>query len=224
MSTVRGSAWSITINNPTRSDDENIDLARQRSGWQVIGQKEEGENGTPHYQLMLKTPQIRFSAVKKAFPRAHIELARNADALEEYVQKEETRTGELTISDKYPSMSRAYTMWYEWVESSQYRKGGWVNLTPDGYLEAFDSFASQAIMDGYYIETMAVNPQVRSAIKKFGYSILVRESNKLNLTSIDRQTDRQTGENNVEVDSTNASEDDESSTSQDVESEESEDL
>jgi len=72
--TDRATVWSVTINNPTPSDEEGIALARQR-GWQVEGQKEKGSEGTEHYQLMVKTPQVRFSAVKKAFPRGHIEAA-----------------------------------------------------------------------------------------------------------------------------------------------------
>lgn len=197
----RASSWSVTINNPTASDEEYIALARQK-GWKVEGQKEVGDSGTPHYQLLVKTPQVRFSAVKSQFPRAHIEVARNVAALEQYVNKEETRVGQLpTQSEFYPSMAKTYTMWYDWVESSpKYSKGQWVNFTPEGFLEAFDNFAHDKICDGYYLETIAVNPQVRSAIKKFGFSILVRESNKLKTDSIDRQTDRQTAENKVEVD------------------------
>ena len=196
----RASSWSVTINNPVPSDEENINTARQK-GWKVEGQKEVGDNGTPHYQLLVKTPQVRFSAVKLQFPRAHIEIARNVAALETYVHKEETRVGQLqTQSEFYPSMSKTYTMWYDWINSSpKYSKGQWSNLTPEGFLEAFDSFASDSICEGYYIESMAVNPQVRSAIKKFGFSILVRESNKLKTDSVDRQTDRQTDEDNVEV-------------------------
>lgn len=43
----RHSTWSVTINNPTQSDEDAIHQARQR-GWSVEGQKEVGEQGTPH--------------------------------------------------------------------------------------------------------------------------------------------------------------------------------
>lgn len=77
----RARYWSLTINNPTPDDEERIALARQR-GWRVEGQLEKGEEGTPHYQLCLDCgAQQRFSAVKKAFPRAHIEAAKSAVAL-----------------------------------------------------------------------------------------------------------------------------------------------
>lgn len=47
-STDRATAWSVTINNPNESDEEAINLARQK-GWTVQGQKEVGDEGTPHY-------------------------------------------------------------------------------------------------------------------------------------------------------------------------------
>lgn len=100
----RATNWSVTINNPIKADEENINLARQK-GWMVEGQLEKGDNGTPHYQLIVKTPQMRFSALKKAFPRAHIEVAKNVKALETYVKKDETRIGQLPdASEFYPSL------------------------------------------------------------------------------------------------------------------------
>lgn len=70
----RASCWSVTINNPT--EDE---LKCHHLGWSLQGQFEQGEEtGTRHFQGMLKTgQQVRFAAVKKVFPRGHIEPARN---------------------------------------------------------------------------------------------------------------------------------------------------
>lgn len=88
--------WSITINNPTAEDYAAIELLKARpfcKNW--IGQLEKGENGTEHIQGALKTDNVRFSQVKKALPRAHIEPAKNAIALRQYVQKEETRIAPL---------------------------------------------------------------------------------------------------------------------------------
>lgn len=80
----RARAWSVTINNPTQTDEYDIAQARLK-GWKVEGQLEKGEQGTTHYQLLVKTPQVRFSLIKKAFPRAHIEVCRNLTALTAYV-------------------------------------------------------------------------------------------------------------------------------------------
>jgi len=78
---------------------------------------------------MVKTPQVRFSAVKKAFPRAHIEVARNPAALATYVSKEETRVGQLPgKSELYPSQAKTFGMFVDWIEDDtmapQGRKGG----------------------------------------------------------------------------------------------------
>lgn len=189
MNQVRASCWSVTINNPITADDENISLARQK-GWKVEGQLEKGENGTPHYQLMVKTPQIRFSAIKKQFPRAHIEIAKNREALELYVHKVETREGELTVNqDAYPSLQKLWDLFTAWIERRDelLAKETW---KPEKFLQRFDMFIEDAILDGFVVETMAVNPQIRSSIKNYGRAIVIRSINR-------RQTDRQTDENSV---------------------------
>lgn len=184
--TQRATAWSITINNPVSADEENISLARQK-GWKVEGQLEKGEQGTPHYQLLVKTPQIRFSAVKKQFPRAHIEVARNVAALEQYVHKEETREGELKQqSELYPSLQRLWDMLAEWINDKNIHHK-WMSSDEEYRLFQFDKFINDKIYEGYVVETMAVNPQVRSSIKHYGINIVIR--------SLHRQTDRQTDEN-----------------------------
>lgn len=198
MTTTRATSWSITINNPTKSDEENIQLARQKSGWSVIGQLERGENGTPHYQLMLKTPQVRFSAIKNAFPRAHIEIARNAVALETYVQKDETRIGEIESNAMYPSLTKMWDLFYDFKYDWDFENYNLFNK--EQWLDHFDEFISWSISVGYHTETMAVNPQIRAIVAKFMPAIFVR------VVNIRRQTDRQTPENNVEVNNINADE------------------
>jgi len=202
--TDRGSAWSVTINNPVAADEENIALSRQR-GWTVDGQLEKGENGTSHYQLIVKTPQVRFSAVKKAFPRAHIELARNAAALEVYVHKDETKEGELTTqSDLYPSLQRVWDMFAVYLDSHP----AWWRWKSDRALAVFDDFIRYLISDKLMVvETIAVNPQIRSCVKNYFVSIIERSNQR-------RQTDRQTDEKEVAVNSINASESSQEDSSQ----------
>lgn len=210
----RATCWSVTINNPKKADDENIELARQKSGWTVYGQKEVGENGTEHYQLMITTPQVRFSAVKKAFPRAHIEVARDRKALTKYVNKEETRIAGLPTDNKYPSIQTLWDMFAKWLDD----KGSWWNWDSEKALSQFDTFICNKIEEGFIVETMAVNPQIRSCVKNYFVSIISR-------SNVRRQTDRQTDENIVEVDNINASdeereeEDDEEGTINDIVSE-----
>ena len=181
----RASVWSVTINNPIKADDENIALARQK-GWLVEGQLEKGERtGTPHYQLMVRTGQVRFSAVKKSFPRARIEVCRNPEALKNYVNKEETRVGPLpTSQESYPSQSRIMGWFADEFELYGHQHDG---VDDEQFLEIFDSMIHKKIREGYVVETIAVNPQIRAAIKRFGRSIFHREY-------LHRQTDRQTQE------------------------------
>jgi len=195
----RATCWSVTINNPVASDEDRIAEARQK-GWKVEGQLEKGDNGTPHYQLMVSTPQVRFSAVKKAFPRAHIEVCRNKTALASYVKKTETREGELPETEsKYPSQANFFKMVTETLFDVDKRlrvsfsDGSWYSERggdeEQRLLDALDEATRYLIIRGYHVETMAVNPQTRSAWKKFGMYIIRRSMAEL---FADRQTDRQT--------------------------------
>ena len=187
----RATCWSVTINNPIKADDENIALANQKSGWKVDGQLEQGENGTKHYQLIVKTPQCRFATIKKAFPRAHIEPARNHKALAEYVHKDETRIGELPVNDKYPSLTALWELFDEYLRTEQ-------QAVPTGEeaLVIFDQFISVYIELGYHIETMGVNPQIRSSVKKYLPSIIFR-TQKIRRQKTDRQTKTLSDVNNI---------------------------
>lgn len=129
---------------------------------------------------MVKTPQVRFSALKSAFPRAHIEIARNVKALTEYVHKEDTRLAELASNDKYPSITKLWDLYTDWA-------GEYIPTDPDERLTVFDQFISDMIERGYHVETMGVNPQIRSCVKKYLPSLIFR-SIKLHRQKTDRQT------------------------------------
>ena len=207
--TKRATFWSVTINNPTKNDDENIAEAQQRSGWAVYGQEEVGENGTPHYQLMVTTPQVRWAALKKAFPRAHIEIGRDRKKLDAYVHKDDTRVASLKTDNLYPSLQTLWDMFANFVNNKKYKS--LLDTSPERRLEIFDDFIRDAIDKGFIVETMGVNPQMRSSVKQYGENIVFR--------SLRRQTDRQTDEKNVEV---NSIPDAESSSCSSVENEEGE--
>lgn len=198
-STVRANTWSVTLNMKTvkqETCDEMIQQARA-AGWKVTGQMEEGE--TPHYQLMVQTPQVRFSAVKKMFPTGHIEVARNRQALAKYVQKEDTRIGALPEHDeKYVTASRLWDMIYQY--NSGYDRDCWDYMNDDEVmlyeveqqqqlqldpLAFFDRMIGIFIRKGYYVDMLACNPAIRSFWKKFWRDILYRSR------ETDRQTDRQ---------------------------------
>lgn len=104
----RAAWWSITINNPTQADR---DALKEHPSFvkMVKYQDEIGEEGTPHIQGAVNTAQVRFSAMKKWLPRAHIEAARNKQALLNYVEKEETAVPntQVVVQADYLSMDVA---------------------------------------------------------------------------------------------------------------------
>lgn len=88
-------------------------------------QDEIGEQGVLHIQAAVQTTQVRFSAMKKWLPRAHIEVARNKQALLNYVEKADTAVPntQVVIQADYLSMDSALKAiaehkmdWYEWSQ------------------------------------------------------------------------------------------------------------
>lgn len=197
----RATCWSITINNPTP-----LDLKPSLPmGWSMIGQMEKGAEGTEHYQGCLKTPQVRFSAVKKHFPRAHIEIARNKPALELYVQKSDTRVSAVAeIKSEIPNLFEyQHTVAKRWddqefndfLDERAEREAKSAKQTPvdDLAMEYLDILVSRDISEGKQgVEYIAVNPMWRNSWKKFWRAILTRYR---------LQTDRQTEEEQSEAES-----------------------
>lgn len=174
----RATCWSITINNPTDDDMKHV---RQCPvpGWTVIGQIERGEEGTEHFQGMLRTPQVRFSAVKKIFPRAHIEIARDREALKKYVTKEATRVAAVDTQHIPSVFEYQGVIARQWVEEDfqtmlrEAPPGHDINEIAMVYL---DSLVAQHIENGQRgVEWIATNPMWRTAWKRFWRSIINRE-------------------------------------------------
>jgi hypothetical protein len=171
----RATCWSITINNPTEDDLYPTLPAK----WVQQGQIEMGAEGTQHFQGMLTTPQVRFSAVKKVFPRAHIEVARNKQALSAYVQKEETRLESVpnrssnipTLFDYQHTIAKRFDMvvFMEQCETED-------KVPSDHVLDYIDALVAEDIVKGVCgIEYIAINPMWRSAWKKFWRAMVQRE-------------------------------------------------
>lgn len=202
--TDRASCWSLTINNPTEQDLKPTLPAK----WTLQGQIEKGEEeGTEHFQGMLTTPQVRFSAVKKIFPRAHIEVPRNRQALEKYVHKEDTRVAVVaTQQSNIPTLfDYQHTVAGVWNDDD-FRTFGERELEAnprqsmdDIALAYVDSIVAADIERGLCgVEYIAINPMWRSAWKKFWRSLVRRERNK----PADSQTDRQTDDEKEESEPT----------------------
>lgn len=189
----RATCWSVTINmkNVAKSTaDECIQLARA-AGWKVDGQLEKGdEEGTPHYQLMVSTPQVRFTAVKKMFPTAHIEIARKPQALKAYVHKEDTREGDLPEQNEfYPSLAKFWDLLIP--ELTPLRDYGSEVVNPKRRLDQLDDAVRKLIAKGYHVEGIGMNPATRSAWNSYNVAIMSRhELEKNRREVVDRQTDR----------------------------------
>lgn len=125
--------WSITINNPTQEDYAGIEQLKAKT-WckEWRGQLEAGENGTQHIQAALKTDNVKFSMVKKCLKRAHIEPARNAVALRQYVHKQETRIATLPTTQA-TSLSDIQQTMTDIVTEQLQHKGSWCYLKPLTY-------------------------------------------------------------------------------------------
>lgn len=198
----RATCWSVTINlgrTKVETAEEWIHAARAR-GWRVTGQVEKAPTtGMLHYQLMLSTPQTRFSAIKSAFPAAHIEIAKRKIALSQYVVKEATRVADLPQEDeKYPTTAKFWNLVYQHHNTGN--TSGWDESDEDAVrfyddnrqkeLEAnplafLDLTAADLIRRGYVIDHLITNPAIRSFWNKFHAEVLYRTR------AIDRQTDRQ---------------------------------
>jgi len=185
-SVVRGSCWSITINNPTESD---LRPSFPDNRWTMTGQMEKGEEGTEHYQGMLKSPQVRFSAVKKLLPRAHIELAKNVAALSKYVSKQETRLAEVAqISNNIPTLfDYNHKLARRWRDDEfdrireTYSENQLHREIDEIALVYIDTLVAEDIVSGIQgIEYIAINPMFRSAWKKFWRSMVARERIQIN--------------------------------------------
>lgn len=178
----RATCWSITINNPTEQD-LNCPLP---AGWTIQGQIEAGnENRVEHYQAMLTTPQVRFSAVKKVFPRARIEKARNKVALQQYVHKDDTRVAEVpTRTSNIPTLFQyQHTIASKWDDEEfllirQDEENDKLTIGEKALLYV-DILVEKDIRAGVCgVEYIAINPMWRSAWKRFWRAMVERERQK----------------------------------------------
>lgn len=176
----RATCWSITINNPEPKEYK----CQLPANWALTGQEEIGEEGTVHYQGCLTTPQVRFSAVKKIFPRAHIEVARNKKALQKYVHKTDTRIQEVpdNVSNIPTLFDYQHTIAKRWDDDEfnkldkKWRLEDPKKCSGDIALDYVDTLVAQDIESGHIgVEYIAINPMWRSAWKKFWKSMVARE-------------------------------------------------
>jgi len=183
----RATKWSVTINMKTAATRETaehcIATARQK-GWTVIGQIEKGAEGTEHYQLAVATPQMRFTALKKVFPSAHIEVAKDWNALLKYCQKEDTRVGKL-IDFKFVSFQMVRDKFFDYIITTSHSDTEY-ELTEETKMALWDAFIGHSLEQRIEADLVGVNPQYRSCIQRYWNAYIC--------LAVRRQTDRQTAE------------------------------
>lgn len=230
--TNRATLWSGTQFNISAFEGQQ-NSAKQR-GWTCLGQLEEcPETKRQHYQFAVKTPQVRMSEVCKIFQGAHMEVCRNKDALLQYVVKEETRIGELPkVSDLYPTLDIVLMKFVSYLRNKRSDnpaiddEGFRMRLSGEKWLTIFDEWVeNEAIAkQRLRIETLAINPSTRSAVKRYMNGIYTRHSTELREEEArerdeawKRQTDRQTAEINVAEEDINGRDTEEDSEQADTE-------
>lgn len=145
MSVERASNWSITINNPT--EEERKALAEPPTFVKkVMYQDEVGAEGTLHIQGYVSSAQVRFSQIKKWLPRAHIEVARDKNALMKYVQKQDTSVEgtQKTVETEYLTMDKALRA------IAQVKKDNGISIDGDKYLESSRSEKKELVKDEFW--------------------------------------------------------------------------
>lgn len=191
----RGTCWSVTwypeeISMDLENSKVAIDKYAQRQlppGWVIQGQMEQcPKTQRYHFQAMLKTPQVRKSAVIKEMDRAHIELARGKAALSKYVQKEESRVASVESSQPIPNMYQYQDIiagLYDEEEcarflTSRLRATEGNEDWRESFVKYIDTLVAKDVRDGRRgAEFIAINPMWRSSWKLFGQDIIARYKN-----------------------------------------------
>jgi len=199
-SQMKTNRWCITywLTDGRTIESLNELVKNMPENWALEGQIEQGVDSQQkmHAQLFLKTEQTRGTKITKYFPNCYIDEARNPFALEKYVHKEETRVQEfITIENRSPQWQVVRDKFFEWLIQNEPFYG----LVKDDMdervsprLELWDKFITLSIAEGMNVELVGVNPQYRSAIRRYWSGFIVRAEGRLSsTTSIDKKTDRQ---------------------------------
>jgi len=180
MSTDRATVWSVTQQVADENEAKEFMAKQTPPGWRLEGQVEKAPTtGQLHLQLLLKTPQVRFSAVKKQFPRAHIEVARDNLALARYVHKEESRVTSVEHTAT-PTVWDFNGMVLEKWDCEEFEKFAsvtdWRSASDDMAMLYVDKLIGDMIESGVRgAEYMGVNPMIRSSWKKFWKQMVYRQ-------------------------------------------------
>lgn len=160
------SVWSITAYNQEATDLDLMlkkeldlpDIVRQVWG----GLEECPTTGKIHFQGMLKTPSIYMTKLKAIFPTAHLEPAKDKNALEQYVMKEETAVGvkSSVVNDQYVSSKDALLLMAKKVfQCTQL----YLKVEGDHKTRAYVMVSRKVVYDNIALGTLYARPDIRRA-------------------------------------------------------------
>lgn len=126
---IQSRKWCITINNYSSKELQEIQDTFKYKKWKyIIGEEIGLKCETPHLQIYFESRSpIKFSYIKKLFPKAHIEKARGTIKQNvEYCSKENNYTTNIDLSPKQTFndklkqkiMNKKYknVKWYKWQQ------------------------------------------------------------------------------------------------------------
>lgn len=120
---ARTSDWVLTINNPSESDFNLVELLSQNKEMTkyFVAQTEVGEQGTPHIQAFVQfTERKRLTQLKKIAPTWHWEPRRGSAAqAAAYCKKSETHDGQFRIEEGSMTTQGKRTDIQAFVEAAQ---------------------------------------------------------------------------------------------------------
>lgn len=190
-------SWMLTI--PADSLDE-AELVKKLGNYTYIGQMEKGaDSGYLHWQIYIehKTP-IRFSTLKKKFPKAHLEVRHNTKkACYDYVTKsktaiqgtrvengkieiEETESAKVTVEMAVDLMKRGSRYKDIIVEyPSLWRSMAYLKEV-QGYLDENEYSTKKRDMKVYYIHGAPGTGKTHSVYEEHGFDQVYKVSNYIN--------------------------------------------
>lgn len=201
---MKTTKWCITywLTEGRSIDTLNALTQNMPSNWSLEGQIEQGHDADDklHAQLFLKTEQTRGTKIQKYFPDCYIDEAQNPFALKKYVHKEDTRVAEfITIQNRSPSWGLVRDKFFDWLIETEpfygHVKDDLDDERTSPRLKLWDKFIEISIAEGMCVELVGVNPQYRSAIRRYWNGFIICAEQRLT-TSIDKKTDK-TKDNSV---------------------------
>lgn len=143
---IRARIWQWTLNNYSGEDEIHLKEFAEKNCVYSVWQPEMSSTGTPHLQGMFEFKNPRyFTALKKEFPRMHLEVAKKPEALKKYCKKEETRIGDTVEIGEIRELSAEDAGWLYILKQLEKKRA--LSSKIDAYTEK--------IYDRVYVEMMA---------------------------------------------------------------------